>query len=45
MEESDCNGLAFDCEGRLLMCEHGERRVTRPLAGRRPFWRKKAEAS
>jgi gluconolactonase len=29
MEEPDSNGLAFDREGRLLICEHGDRRVTR----------------
>jgi gluconolactonase len=29
MEEPGANGLAFDREGRLLMCEHGDRRVTR----------------
>ena len=29
MEEPGANGLAFDREGRLLICEHGDRRVTR----------------
>jgi gluconolactonase len=29
MEEPGSNGLAFDREGRLLICEHGDRRVTR----------------
>jgi len=29
MEEPGANGLAFDGEGRLLLCEHGNRRVTR----------------
>jgi gluconolactonase len=29
MEEPGSNGLAFDREGRLLLCEHGDRRVTR----------------
>jgi gluconolactonase len=27
--EPGSNGLCFDAEGRLLLCEHGERRVTR----------------
>lgn len=27
--EPGANGLAIDAEGRLLMCEHGDRRVTR----------------
>ena len=27
--EPGSNGLAFDAEGRLLLCEHGDRRVTR----------------
>lgn len=29
MQEPGSNGLAFDGEGRLLLCEHGRRRVTR----------------
>lgn len=29
MREPGSNGLAFDAEGRLLLCEHGRRRVTR----------------
>ena len=28
-EEPDANGLAFDGEGRLLICEHDDRRITR----------------
>lgn len=36
MEEPGANGLAFDRQGRLVMCEHGDRRVTRLEAdGRR----------
>lgn len=31
--EPGANGLAFDADGRLLMCEHGDRRVTRLEAG------------
>jgi gluconolactonase len=27
--EPGANGLAFDAEGRLVLCEHGDRRVTR----------------
>ena len=29
MEEPGANGLVFDPEGRLVMCEHGDRRITR----------------
>ena len=29
MEEPGSNGLAFDPEGRLILCEHGDRRITR----------------
>jgi gluconolactonase len=29
MEEPGANGLSFDSDGRLLICEHGDRRVTR----------------
>lgn len=29
MDEPGSNGLAFDCDGRLLICEQGDRRVTR----------------
>jgi gluconolactonase len=29
MEEPGSNGLVFDRQGRLVMCEHGDRRVTR----------------
>lgn len=28
-KEPGSNGLTFDCEGRLLACEHGDRRVSR----------------
>ena len=28
-EEPGSNGLAFDAEGRLLICEHGDRRIRR----------------
>jgi len=28
-EEPGANGLAFDAEGRLLICEHGDRRIRR----------------
>jgi gluconolactonase len=27
--EPGSNGLAFDCEGRLVMCQHGDRRIAR----------------
>ena len=29
MQEPGANGLTFDAEGRLILCEHGDRRVTR----------------
>jgi len=29
MEEPGSNGLTFDAQGRLVLCEHGDRRVTR----------------
>lgn len=29
MREPGSNGLAFDADGRLMLCEHGRRRVTR----------------
>ncbi len=38
--EPGANGLAFDAQGRLVLCQHGDRRVARldeaPAAGRAP---------